>query len=88
MSDVAELAVDGLAVYRITRLLTVDKLLERPRATFAELGPTAEYLSGCPACVSVWVAAGVALVHDTKLWRRARLPLAWAAITGLLAEFA
>lgn len=49
-----------LAVKRITRLVTEDKITEPLRDSVAEKDPTPEksltYLVNCPMCVSVWAS--------------------------------
>lgn len=78
-----------LATYRVTRLVTTDRLLDAPRewvvARFDRLG----YLVQCDWCSSMWVAPW--LVTPAVLWPESRLVLALlgalsaSAVTGFLA---
>jgi hypothetical protein len=81
----AELALDALAVYRLTVLLQKDVLPPLPRLRDAVMRrwgakPVSE-LVDCPWCLSVWLGA-VAVVA-----RRAT-PRLWAVLAGLLASSA
>lgn len=86
------LVVDGLAVYRLARLLTRDSLplIARPRDAIAQrwadraLGE----LVVCPWCVSVWLAAGVlaARLWVPVPWSMLALILAWSAVAGFLSS--
>lgn len=94
----ASLAIDALAVHRLTRLVVKDTLTAplRERA-FALLPPPATshihgipnpaYVLTCEFCASIYIAAAVTLTH-TRL--RALRPfvyvLAIAAPTAILAE--
>lgn len=59
-------AVVGLVVYRVTRFIVLDTLIEEPRDAVMNWlisrkgwwGPKLGQLLGCPWCVSVWVSAG------------------------------
>lgn len=56
----------GLVVYRVTRFIVLDTLVDVPRdwvhnrlmSTKRRWGPYLAKLIGCPWCVSVWVSAG------------------------------
>lgn len=95
----AWLAVDALAVYRLTRAAVKDKITERPRRWAATLpdryeGPLAApapllaYLASCPWCASVWVAAAVVAltVFAPLWWSYAATGLALAAVSGWLSD--
>jgi hypothetical protein len=78
----------ALATYRLTRLVTTDTILARPRewvqARYDRLG----YLVGCDWCSSIWIAPGPVLIG--VLWdSSAALVLlaipAVSAVTGILA---
>lgn len=61
-----------LATYRLTRLVTSDKVpFEKLR--IRNVGSTFGYLLTCPFCISVWVgsfvAAGQGLVGDSGIWQ-------------------
>jgi hypothetical protein len=79
--------IAGLATYRVTRLITADKITEalRQRVTSKWLG----YLVQCDWCLSIWLAPAPALA--VVLWPDNRavlvvlVALALSAVTGLLA---
>jgi hypothetical protein len=60
------IVVLGLVVYRVTRFIVLDTLIETPREAVHNWlmtrkgwwGPKIAELVGCPWCVSVWVSAG------------------------------
>lgn len=86
-------ALDALAVYRITRLITEDTLTEPPRLLLqAELKRRGHiklaYLLGCPWCSGFWVAVAVGLVRwrAPRAWQAVRWPLAMSAAAGVIAE--
>jgi len=96
--DPVLLLLGALAVSRLTRLLVADELLAAPRARIVRWAegtaerrahPQLGYLATCPWCVSVWVAAGwallVALAPAAALVAGAIL--AWSAAAGLLASW-
>ena len=73
---------DGLAVSRLTRLITEDFITEPLRKRAFDLDPDSRhigYLVDCPACASIWVA-GLALL--LPIWMRR--VLAFSEITVLL----
>jgi hypothetical protein len=80
----------ALATFRLTRLVTTDRLLDAPRewvqARFDRLG----YLVGCDWCSSVWVAPGpavLAVFHADNPWALLVLAVPSAsAVAGLLAS--
>lgn len=60
------LVIVVLAVARVTRLITVDYLLDSPRRWVQRHAPEKiAYLVGCPWCTGVWVSTliVVAVVH-------------------------
>lgn len=82
------LLVDCLAVFRLTRLVTRDRILEPVRAR-AEQGPDwLRYLSACPWCISPYAAVGVVVARRVapKAWGPLAEVLAFSAVTGLVAE--
>ena len=82
------LLVDALAVFRLTRLVTRDRILEPVRAR-AEAGPEwLRYLSGCPWCISIHAAVGVVVARRLapKAWGPLAEVLAFSAVAGLIAE--
>jgi len=80
--------VAALATYRVTRLVTADKITE-PLRVFAQRRQWTGYLAQCDWCLSIWVAPGPALC--VVLWPDNRavlvglLALAFSAVTGLVA---
>lgn len=80
--------VDLVAVYRLTKLITEDRITEEMREFIwdrTQQGSKLNYLISCPWCVSIW--AGVAIFTlrkispDTADWLSA--VLASSAATGL-----
>ena len=70
--------VDALAVYRLTRLVTRDRITE-PLRTRVESGPEwLTYLLRCGWCASPYLAVGV-------ITARRLVPRAWAPAAGVLA---
>jgi hypothetical protein len=80
--------VAALATYRLTRLVTADKITEPLRA-FAERRQWSGYLAQCDWCLSIWVAPGPALCvilwPDNRAVLVGLLALAFSAVTGLVA---
>lgn len=86
------LALTLLAVARVTRLVTDDRITEAPRnAVVRRLDPDGlmAYLIFCPWCVSVYTgAAGGAAWWawgDTRIFTAAVLALAASHVAGVLA---
>jgi hypothetical protein len=79
--------IAGLATYRVTRLITADKITEalRQRVTSKWLG----YLVQCDWCLSIWLAPAPALAvilwPDNRAVLVVLVALALSAVTGLLA---
>lgn len=89
----AELALDALAVYRLTVLLQKDTLPPLPRLREAVMQrwgakPVSE-LVDCPWCLGVWlgVVAAIARRATPRLWALAAAVLASSAATGLISEW-
>lgn len=86
------LAVYALAVARLTRLVTTDRITAAPRATLLRRIPEqhlAAYLITCDWCASIWIAAAAA---PAIWWFSGRpwllvpaLGLALSYVTGRLA---
>ena len=87
------LALDALAAFRITRLLTRDSLppLRKLRETVLDRsgGSPWAVIVECPWCMGFWVACGVIATHAAipGLWPWASAPLALSAVIGLLGEW-
>lgn len=79
--------IAGLATYRVTRLVTADKVTEtlRQRVKSKWLG----YLVQCDWCLSIWIAPAPALAMvlwpDNRAVLVVLVGLALSAVTGLLA---
>lgn len=96
--DATTFAVDGLAVFRITRLVIEDDitapLREKVRhAAMREvddpgLAAKLNTLLSCPWCVGMWVAFGVVAARRVapQVWGPLATALALSAATGLIAE--
>jgi len=89
-----DLAVDALAVHRITRLLQKDSLFTRPRekfvaATYSDEPHSLHLLAECPHCLSVHAAFFITLTHTRPLrfLRPVIYALAIADATSLYAEY-
>lgn len=76
--------IDALAVYRLTRLLTRDKLTEKLRAKMEEL--SLGYLSTCPWCISPYIAVGVVAARRHRWWGPIAEVLAFSAVAGIVSE--
>lgn len=78
-----------LATYRLTRLVTTDRILDAPREWIVARYDRLGYLATCDWCSSVWLAPW--LVGPAVLWpdNRALLvvlgSLAASGVTGFLA---
>ena len=91
MSEISFL-VDGLAVFRLTKLVNDDeifadvrdKLLDRFPPESTKLG----YLITCPWCVSIYTGLAAALARELapRPWNVVASALAFSAATGLVAE--
>jgi predicted phage tail protein len=80
--------VGALAVYRLTRLITEDTVLEEARDVITARGGAAAEFIHCSWCVSVWVAAAwaAATVAFPRTTRAVGTALAWSAVAGFLSE--
>ena len=83
------LALVALATYRLTRLVTADRITDRLRDWCQGRGEMLAYLSGCDWCLSIWVApwpsVAVVLWPDNRAVYAVLLALTASALTGLLA---
>lgn len=90
LRDPVVLAVGGLAVHRLTRLLVEDEILRPVRERIA---PDDEsrlaYFVTCPWCVSIYVAVGWAGLSTVapRAARAVGAVLAWSAASGLLSSW-
>jgi hypothetical protein len=87
--DALWLAIGALATYRLTRLVTADKITEPIRAWASRRSEWLGYLSTCDWCLSIWFAPwpalALALAPTSGLVRVPLAALALSALTGLLA---
>lgn len=86
------LALDALAVYRLTRLIVTDHMPFGPlRDRLARDRPHSLITDWmhCPWCSSAWIAAAVLAVHalTPHWWPYAAAVLAFSAVAGLLATW-
>lgn len=92
--DLLPFLIGALATARITRLITADKILERPRNAILlrldEDGLMA-YLVQCAWCVSVYTGAGVAAggawAGVWSWWWAGALALSFSYVAGILASW-
>lgn len=84
----ARLVVGAFAVHRLTRLLTEDEITRPLRAWAEARGGRVAYLATCPWCVSLYAAAGWALLsHAAPAAVDTAGPvLAWSSAAGLLSS--
>ena len=85
-----DLVLDGLASYRLARLLAQDDLLKTPRDRLWNWckdnhhPKLAEFVT-CPHCIGVWTSFAVVLVAPVLPgWRRMRRALAAAGLVSLI----
>ena len=84
------LALVALATYRLTRLVTADKITERFRDwANGRKRSWPGYLVGCDWCLSIWLAplptVAVILWPDNRAVLAALVALSASALTGLIA---
>jgi hypothetical protein len=83
-------ALAALATFRLTRLVTADWILSRPREWVQARFETLGYLAGCAWCASMWIAPGPALLASlapSSLVVQVLLGVpALSAVAGLLAS--
>jgi hypothetical protein len=90
------LAVDALAAYRLTRLLTVDTLPPaetarewvKERARQHQLPAVVELLE-CPWCIGFWISLGVVVGRAGfgRRWDPAARTLAVSTVVGIIAAY-
>ena len=83
-----ELVIVGLATYRLTRLVTADRIMDWLRAWVEVRSAWAGYLVTCDWCLSIWLAPALAWAMIVHGGNRAvfivLVALAASALTGLL----
>lgn len=80
--------IAALATYRLTRLVTADKITEPLRDWISRRSSTLGYLITCDWCLSIWISPLIAMLlilhPEGDLTRWGLLALAFSALTGLL----
>lgn len=85
-----DLLVDGLAAYRLTRLVVEDTITAPIREKIFEKYPPSpdswSYALTCTYCASMWVGAGIVAtrVVAPRAWRAAALGLALSGVVSLI----
>jgi len=83
-----ELVIVGLATYRLTRLVTADRIMDWLRAWVESRSAWAGYLVTCDWCLSIWLAPPLVwamVVHgDNRVVFVGLVALAASAVTGIL----
>ena len=85
-----ELAIDALAVARLTRLVTEDTIFDGPREQIALNAPDKiAYLVTCPHCVSIYAGAAAVVLRKIapRAWNPFATALALSAVTSVKTEF-
>lgn len=86
--NVLWLIIAMLATYRLTRLVTADKITERLRGFVVDRSEWLGYLVTCDWCLSIWVAPAPTIAvlwwGDVMLVQAVLVALALSAVTGLL----
>lgn len=87
MAMIPALAVDALAAFRLTRLVTRDTITAPLRARFDPTTRAGELIR-CSWCTGVYVAFGVVAARRLvpRQWAPIADALAVAAVVGLIAE--
>lgn len=95
LMDTITLLLTVLATARLTRLVTADRITERPRLALVNWAITrehdaVEYLITCPWCVSIYAGTGIGAAWwawgDARWFTAAAAALAASHVTGLLAS--
>lgn len=78
----------AVSTYRLTRIVTADRILQAPRAWIVRRSPRLGYLVTCDWCFSIWVApapaVAVVLWPENRIVWGALIALSASALTGLL----
>lgn len=79
----------ALSTYRLTRLVTADRITQRLREAVIARGEMIGYLATCDWCLSIWVApipSVLAVAYpENRLLLAGLLALSASALTGLIA---
>lgn len=90
MPDLTDLAIRGLATYRLTRLITRDEIAAPVRDRIWSKYPPETtrtgYLLTCEWCTSVWAASALQIsrIIAPRTTRTVETVLAMSAVAGLL----
>jgi hypothetical protein len=89
-SELRDVALDSVAAWRLTRLVTTDRISEPLRDRLIghpRLGFIGEGIE-CDWCVGVWMGAVVAAAgrYTPRLWKFGRYALVVAGAVGLISE--
>jgi len=89
----ADLVLDALAAYRVTRLLVSDGIVDRQRGAIVDRLRRGGHrklveLSECPWCIGFWVACGVVAARRAipRTWAPVAEAFAFSAVSGLVAS--
>lgn len=81
------LVLAALATYRLTRLVTADRITEPIRSRIEDRSEFAGYLVTCDWCLSIWIAplpaTAVVLWPDNRVVLVALVALSLSALTGI-----
>jgi hypothetical protein len=87
--NIITIVLVALATYRLTRLVTADRITQKLREAVIARGEMVGYLATCDWCLSIWVApipSGLIIMFpDNRLILLGLLALSASALTGLLA---
>lgn len=80
--------IDALATYRLTRLVTRDRITARYRDAIRGPYDGGEHFVDCPWCVGMWIAFGVVAARRLApaLWSPVATALAFSAVAGIVSE--
>lgn len=82
------LILGTLSTYRLTRLVTADRILERFRLWLEGRSEWLSYLATCDWCLSIWIGPVVATTlvrYGDNLWVvTGGMALSFSALTGLV----
>jgi hypothetical protein len=85
-----DLVVDGLAAYRLTRLIVEDTITAPIREKIFDKYPPSEdswsYALTCTYCASIWVGAGIVTARAVapRAWKVAAVGLALSGVVSLI----
>ena len=82
MGVVTGVVIDGLAIYRVARLVSRDRISQPVREWVEDRSELWADGVSCVWCVGVWVAAGSMMFPG--VWKRVRPVLAATAVAGIV----